>query len=44
MKHFKSVFDIGIDGALAASVFHDNKILINDLKKYLLNKNIQVRI
>ena len=44
MSHFKDVFDVGVDGALAASVFHDNKILINDLKKYLSNKKIQVRI
>lgn len=44
ISHFKDVFDIGVDGALAASVFHDNKILINDLKKYLSNKKIQVRI
>ncbi len=32
MSHFKDVFDVGVDGALAASVFHDNKILIDDLK------------
>ena len=44
MSHFKDVFDVGVDGALAASVFHDNKILINDLKKYLSNKKIRVRI
>lgn len=33
-----------VDGVLAASVFHFGQINIDDLKMYLKNKNIQVRI
>ena len=35
MKHFKKVFEHGISGALAASVFHYDDIKITDLKLYL---------
>ena len=45
MKHFANTFIEGkADAALAASVFHYDKININDLKKYLKNNNICVRI
>lgn len=42
---FKDVFSISkVDGALAASVFHSKSILINDLKRYLSSKGVEVRI
>jgi cyclase len=44
-EHFKEVFEkTGCSAALAASVFHFGEISIPDLKKYLLNENINVRI
>ena len=33
-----------VDGALAASVFHNNKLKILDLKKYLYKKKIKIRL
>lgn len=45
-KHedFKEVFDeANVDGALAASVFHNKHIQIPDLKNYLRQHNIKVR-
>jgi cyclase len=45
MKDFYDVFTIGnADAALAASVFHYKKIEIIDLKNYLKEQNISVRI
>ena len=45
MEHFKDAFTIGkADAALAASVFHFNEINISDLKEYLKQNNINVRI
>ena len=45
MAHFLEVFqETNISGALAASVFHKNEISIMELKRYLLEKNICVRI
>ena len=45
MKHFKDAFVFGkADAALAASVFHFNEIGIMDLKKYLKEQKIEVRI
>ncbi|MGO3690652.1 MAG: imidazole glycerol phosphate synthase subunit HisF [Psychroflexus halocasei] len=45
MSHFKETFNIGkADAALAASVFHYKEIDIIDLKKYLLNNNILMRL
>jgi cyclase len=44
MSHFTDVFrEAGVDGALAASVFHKGTIPIGDLKHYLNNKGITVR-
>ncbi len=44
-NHFKDVFEkTGVDGALAASVFHSGQIPILDLKCYLKSQNIQVRL
>ena len=43
-EHFKKVFEnSNVDGALAASVFHDNKISISELKNYLKDQKIEVR-
>ncbi|MGZ3885406.1 MAG: imidazole glycerol phosphate synthase subunit HisF [Bacteroidia bacterium] len=43
--HFKDVFTIGkADAALAASVFHFKEIEIQDLKHYLKENNILVRL
>jgi cyclase len=45
MEHFVDVFGKGkADAALAASIFHFGEIEIPDLKKYLNNKNIPVRL
>ena len=45
MQHFADVFISGnADAALAASVFHYKEIEIPALKKFLLSKNIPVRI
>jgi imidazole glycerol-phosphate synthase subunit HisF len=45
MSHFAEVFSSGkADAALAASVFHFREIPIPDLKNYLLNQNILVRV
>jgi len=45
MEHFVDVFRDGkADAALAASIFHFGEIEIPELKKYLNNKNIAVRL
>lgn len=45
MEHFKDVFqESNVDAALAASVFHFGEIEIKDLKKYLQNNNIEMRL
>ena len=46
MQHFKTLFDSvpGVDAGLAASIFHFGEIAINDLKKYLISNNIEMRI
>ena len=45
MAHFTDVFkNASADAALAASIFHFKEIAISDLKKYLFNQNIPVRI
>ncbi|MEI9934251.1 MAG: HisA/HisF-related TIM barrel protein [Ferruginibacter sp.] len=45
MEHFKDVFTKGnADAALAASIFHYKEIEIADLKKYLLQQKINIRI
>ena len=44
-SHFADLFTkTEIDGGLAASVFHSGQIPITDLKKYLANRQIEVRI
>ena len=44
-EHFRDVFQItNVDGALAASVFHSAEIDIGDLKQYLTENSIHVRV
>ena len=44
-EHFRDVFKIGkADAALAASVFHFGEIPVPELKSYLLNEGIYVRV
>jgi len=44
MEHIKDAFDAGADAALAASIFHYKEIDIMDLKRYLHNEKIAVRL
>ena len=45
MQHFVDVFNEGkADAALAASIFHYHEIAIPDLKKYLQENGIEVRL
>ena len=41
--HFAEAFAAGASGALAASVFHDRRIAIPDLKNYLADHGLEVR-
>ena len=44
-QHFADLFQkTGIDGGLAASVFHSGQIPIPDLKQYLRQRDIEVRM
>jgi len=43
-EHFLEAFIAGAEAALAASIFHFGEILIGDLKNYLKNHGIEVRI
>ena len=43
MAHFAEAFRAGASGALAASVFHDRRIAIGDLKDFLAAQSIEVR-
>jgi cyclase len=44
MEHIKDAFNCGADAALAASIFHYKEIDIMDLKHYLHENNIPVRL
>ncbi len=45
MQHFKDVFEEGMaDAALAASIFHFKEIGIPELKNYLQEQNISIRL
>ncbi len=45
MEHFVDVFENGkADAALAASIFHFKEVAIPDLKRYLREQNIEIRI
>ncbi|PAV39405.1 imidazole glycerol phosphate synthase subunit HisF [Megasphaera sp. ASD88] len=43
MEDFKRVFDVGVDAALAASVFHFGQIPLPELKKYLKEQGVAMR-
>ncbi len=44
-EHFAEIFSEGAaDAALAASIFHDNVQSIRELKRYLAERNIEVRL
>lgn len=42
--HFLDAFNVGADGALAASVFHKKLVNIGDLKAFLKENGVSVRI
>jgi cyclase len=44
MAHFADAFAAGASGALAASVFHDRRIAIADLKDYLTTEGWEARL
>ncbi|MDB5284777.1 MAG: imidazole glycerol phosphate synthase subunit HisF, partial [Bacteroidota bacterium] len=45
MQHFADAFTVGnADAALAAGIFHFNEIGIADLKLYLKNQGISIRL
>ena len=44
MDHIKETFEAGADAALAASIFHFKEIDIMDLKRYLQQNSIAVRL
>ncbi|QKJ87761.1 Imidazole glycerol phosphate synthase subunit HisF [Paramixta manurensis] len=44
MEHFYEAFSVGgVDGALAASVFHKQIINIGELKQFLIEKGVEIR-
>lgn len=43
-EHFVDAFNNGADACLAASLFHYHELKISELKKYLLQKGVQVRL
>lgn len=45
-EDFYELFDKvkGVDAGLAASIFHFREVLISDLKRYLVSKNIEMRL
>lgn len=44
-NHFADAFaDTGVDGCLAASVFHSGELAIPELKRYLLSRGVRVRL
>ena len=44
VQHFADAFGVGVSGALAASVFHDRRIAIPDLKAQLRDMGVEVRL
>ena len=44
-EHFYEVFSRGkVDAALAAGIFHYGELTVNDVKNYLANKGVEVRL
>jgi len=44
MEDFKDAFESGVDAGLAASIFHFKEIEIMELKRYLRDNGIPVRM
>ncbi len=46
MEHFSTLFTMlpAVDAGLAASIFHYKEVLIPDLKRYLKNEGVQMRV
>lgn len=45
MEHFKTLFALdGVDAGLAASIFHFDEVKIQDLKRYLANEGVPMRL
>jgi len=45
MEHFHEAFrDADVDGALAASVFPKQIINIGELKRFLIEKGVEIRV
>jgi len=44
MEHIKEAFEAGADAALAASIFHYREIDIMELKHYLSENKVAVRL
>ena len=44
MQHILEAYQNGADAALAASIFHYNEIAIADLKKYLADNRVPIRL
>jgi len=44
VQHFADAFGVGVSGALAASVFHDRRIAIPELKAQLRAMGVEVRL
>ena len=44
LEHFYEAFNAGADACLAASLFHYKELEIYDLKKYLMQKGVPVRL
>lgn len=44
-EHFKTLFALdGVDAGLAASIFHFDEVKIQDLKRYLANEGVPMRL
>ena len=43
-QHFRDAFSVGVDAALAASVFHSGELSISALKHYLRREGVGVRL
>jgi cyclase len=43
-EHFRDAFEAGASGALAATVFHDRLIAIPELKEFLAQCGIEMRL
>jgi cyclase len=45
LRHFLEIFEgVGADAALAASLFHEREARISDVKRFLANNGIEVRV